>query len=139
MFIKTYVTSSVQEKTIEDDFNAPLLGLNLISDTKRKNDLGQSIYKLNKDKHAVPVEIFTYCLLDEFKNNQNISFDDIRSSVATYLSLNDEGLEALINEMCQHFDQFVYKNDAGIRQLQVKQLEQNFSTELLKGYYKNEL
>lgn len=139
VFIKTYVTSSKQEKTIEDDFNAPLLGLNLISDTKRKNDLGQNIYKLNRDSHNVPVEIFTYCLLDEFKNSQSISFEDIRSSVAAYLCLNDERLESLIDEMCRTFDQFVYKDDAGIRQLQVKQLNPKFSNDLLKVYFENEL
>ena len=48
VFIKTYVVPRKNVKSVEDDFNVPLLSLNLVSNTNRRNSAGEPIYRINK-------------------------------------------------------------------------------------------
>jgi hypothetical protein len=136
VFIRTYVSPAKNEKTVEDDFNAPLLSLNLVSDTGRKNSVNQPIYRLNRGvQDSVSCEIFGYCILNEFKNETSITYDQIRKSVGSYLCLSNEGLETLIDKLCDENNEFIYKDDAGVRQLQVKNNSENFKNIMLKKHY----
>lgn len=135
VFIKTYVLPTKNEKTAENDFNSPLISLSIISDTKRKNNLNQNVYRVNRIFQDVSVHIFVYCLLVEFNEIKSISFDNIRTTLGSYLCLSNEGLEALIEEVCTTYNQFVYKDDAGIRQLQIKELPSDFLINSLKKHY----
>lgn len=136
VFIRTYVSPLKTEKTAEDDFNAPLLGLNLVSDTGRKNSANQTVYRINRVvQDTVSSEVFGYCLLSEFKNENSISFDKIKKSVGAYLCLTNEGVEILIAKLCDDYDEFVYKDDAGVRQLQFKRTSNDFKNRLLKKHY----
>lgn len=138
VFIRTYVSPLKNEKTVEDDFNAPMLSLNLVSDTGRRNDHGESVYRINRATHEIPLAIFVYSLLTEFESEASINFDDIRRTVGSYLCLSNDGLEKLIDDTCESYKEFVYKDDAGVRQLQVKNIEDGFKSELLRDYYENE-
>ncbi|MEM5540706.1 DUF4007 family protein [Olleya sp. AS48] len=136
VFIRTYVSPAKNEKTVEDDFNAPLLSLNLVSDTGRKNAANQTIYRLNRGvQDSVSCEIFGYCILDEFKNETSITYDEIRKKIGSYLCLSNEGLEILIDKLCDENNEFIYKDDAGVRQLQVKNNSENFKNIMLKKHY----
>jgi hypothetical protein len=136
VFIRTYASPVKNEKTIEDDFNAPLLSLNLISDTGRKNDANQIVYRLNRSiQESISSEIFAYCLLHEFENENSVSFDRIRKTVGSYLCLSNEGLEIQIDKLCEEENQFVYKDDAGVRQLQIKNNSNGFKNNMLKKHY----
>ncbi|TXE16838.1 DUF4007 family protein [Psychroflexus gondwanensis] len=136
VFIRTFVSPIKNEKTVEDDFNAPLLSLNLISDTGRKNSANQSVYRLNRSvKESISSEIFGYCLLNEFDNENSINYDNIRKTVGSYLCLSNEGLEILIYKLCQDYNEFVYKDDAGVRQLQFKNNSNDFKNNMLKKHY----
>ncbi len=136
VFIRSYVSPVKNEKTIEDDFNVPLLSLNLISNTNRKNRANQIVYSLNKGVQSTcSIQIFAYCLLTEFKEEKSITYDDIRKSVGSYLCLSNEGLELLISDLCDQYKEFVYKDDAGIRQLQIKNSTSDFRNTLLTSHY----
>jgi hypothetical protein len=136
VFIKTYVSPIKNEKTIEDDFNAPLLSLNLVNKTGRKNGDNQTVYRLNRGlQESITEEVFAYCLLTEFHYETSISFDNIRIKVGAFLCLSNEGLEILINRLCKKHPQFVYKSDGGIRQLSIKKSSQEFKNNLLSKHY----
>ncbi|WP_282142795.1 DUF4007 family protein [Cellulophaga baltica] len=136
VFIRTYVSPLKNEKTVEDDFNAPLLSLNLISDTGRKNLANQTVYRLNRRmQESISVEIFAYCLLNEFFEIEIIGFDEIRKRVGSFLCLSNEGLEELIDRLCESNDQFIYKDDAGVRQLRIKNYSKEFKNDMLKKHY----
>lgn len=136
VFIRTYVSPAKNEKTVEDDFNAPLLSLNLVSDTGRKNAANQTIYRLNRGvQDSVSCEVFGYCILDEFKNEKSITYDEIRKKIGSYLCLSNEGLETLIDKLCEENNEFIYKDDAGVRQLQLKKSSENFKNIMLKKHY----
>ena len=136
VFIRTYVSPVKNEKTVEDDFNAPLLSLNLVSDTGRKNSLNQTVYRLNRDmQESVSSEVFGYCLLNEFQDEIAISYDEIKKTVGAYLCLSNEGLEVIIAKLCEEYNEFVYKDDAGVRQIQFKNNSKDFKNSLLKRHY----
>jgi hypothetical protein len=136
VFIRTYVSPKKNKKTVEDDFNAPLLSLNLVSDTGRNNSANQSVYRLNRSvQDSISSEIFGYSLLNEFDNEDSINYDNIRKTVGSYLCLSNEGLEILISKLCQDYNEFVYKDDAGVRQLQFKNNSNDFKNNMLKKHY----
>ena len=136
VFIRTYVSPMKNEKTVEDDFSAPLLSLNLVSDTGRKNSANQTVYRLNRNtQETISCEIFGYCLLDQFESENSVSYDKIKKTVGSFLCLSNEGLESLIENLCQDHKQFVFKDDAGIRQVQIKESTIEFKNSLLKKHY----
>ena len=136
VFIRTYVSPKKNEKTVEDDFSAPLLSLNLVSDTGRKNSDNQIVYRINRVRHeGISSEIFAYCLLNEFKADNSVSFDKIRKSIGSYLCISNEGLELLIEDLCKTNKNFVYKDDAGVKQVQFKNTKESFKNNLLKKHY----
>lgn len=136
VFIRTYVVPRKNEKTLEDDFNAPLLALNLISDTGNKNAANQTIYKLNKSiQESIRPELFGHILLDFFGDEKSVSYNQIHNSIGSYLCLSNEGLDIQINNLCNLFPDFVYKDDAGVKQLQIRNNTIEFKNQLLKSYY----
>lgn len=141
VFIRSYVPPVKNHKTVEDDFNIPLLSLNLISDTKRKNDYGQSIYRINKGWHDIPLEIFLYCLYDEYESKLEgntealLTYDDIRNTLGAYLCLSNDKLYDLLEQAAQSVEGFVYKEDADVRQLRVKAYDADFKNQILSRYY----
>jgi hypothetical protein len=137
VFIKTYVSPSKHNnKTFEDDLSAPLIQLGLIINTKRVNSKGETVFKLNKsDQNTIPAEIFIYCLIQEFGDNCSINIDTLRRTIGSYLCITNDGLEKLIEQSCNLYNEIVYKDDAGIKQLQVKITNEHFLTSLLSNYY----
>ena len=136
VFVRTYVLPSKNEKTVEDDFSAPLIGLNLISDTGRKNKANQSIFRINKDiQESISAEILAYCLLDKFYLESSVSYEKIKQSIGDYFCLSNEGLEILIDQLCQNNKEFVFKDDAGIKQIQFKNINPKSKINFLKKHY----
>lgn len=136
VFVRSYATPVKSLKTIEDDFNSPFLELNLISQLSYKNAFGDTVYRINKDSEKyIPLSIFAYCLLDYMGDRSIISYDEIRNTIGAYFCLSIEGLENLIDSLCVDYQEFVYKNDAGIRQIQVKNISRDYQNNLLQSYY----
>ena len=111
-----------------------MIELNLISSISREN--GLVTYKLNKENRSdFPLEIFGFCLIDFYGNNNSIQFKEIRETLGSYFVLTNEGLEIIIEKLCLKYPEFIFNDDAGIRQLQVKSNTENFKLELLQKYY----
>lgn len=135
VFVKSYATPTKSLKTIEDDFNSPLLELNLISQLSSKNN-GETVYRINKEvRNTIPVAVFGYCLLDYLEDRKEISHDEIRNTFGSYFCLSSDGLDNLIELLCLTYPEFIYKNDAGIRQIQIKGITQEYQNNLLESYY----
>jgi hypothetical protein len=136
VFVKSYATPTKSLKTIEDDFNSPLLELNLISQLSGRNSNGETIYRINKEvRNTIPVPIFGYCLLDYLEDRKDINHDEIRNTFGSYFCLSSDGLDNLIELLCFTYPEFIYKNDAGIRQIQIKGVTKDFKNNLLESYY----
>lgn len=138
VFIQSYFSGTRTLKSLEDDYNSPLIELNLISSISREN--GLITYKLNKDNRSdFPLEIFGYCLFDLYGNNAAIQFKDIRKTLGSYFVISNEGLEIIIENLCQKYPQFIFNDDAGIRQIQIKADSEENKFELLQKYYRRGL
>jgi hypothetical protein len=138
VFIQSYFSGFKTQKSLEDDFNSPLIELNLISSISRQN--GMITYKLNKENRLdFPLEIFGYCLFDLYGNNSAIQFKDIRKTLGSYFVISNEGLEIIIEKLCNKFPVFIFNDDAGIRQIQIKANSEEFKLELLQNYYRRGL
>ena len=136
VFVKSYAVPTKSLKTIEDDFNSPLLELNLISQLNDKNNRGETVYRINNDvRNTIPVPIFAYCLLDYLEDRKDISHDEMRNTFGSYFCLSSEGLDNLIELLCVKYSEFIYKNDAGIRQIQIKGTTKEYQDNLLESYY----
>jgi hypothetical protein len=134
VFIQSYFSGTRTLKSLEDDYNSPLIELNLISSISREN--GIITYKLNKENRInFPLEIFGYCLFDLYENNSAIQFKDIRKTLGAYFVISNEGLEIIIEKLCSKYSQFIFNDDAGIRQIQIKANNEGFKFELLQNYY----
>jgi hypothetical protein len=134
VFIQSYFTGVRNTKSIEDDFNSPLIELNLVSSVSREN--GIITYKLNKEKRIdFPLEIFGYCLFNEYGDGSSVDFKQIRETLGSYFVLNNEGLEVIIERLCSKYNEFVFNDNAGVRQIQLKSKSENFKLQLLQNYY----
>jgi hypothetical protein len=74
-------------------------------------------------------------LLHEFPSDIAISYEKIRQTIGSYLCLTNEGLEALINRLCQKYKEFVFKDDAGVKQIQLKNNKLKSKIDFLKNHY----
>lgn len=138
VFIQSYFSGVRTLKSLEDDFNSPLIELNLISSISREN--GVITYKLNKENRSdFPLEIFGFCLFDLYGNNSAIQFKDIRKTLGSYFVISNEGLEIIIENLCNEYSEFIFNDDAGIRQIQIKAISEDFKFNLLQNYYRRGL
>jgi hypothetical protein len=137
VFLRTYVSPPKNNKSVEDDFNVPLISLGLVSDSGRKNDLNQSVFRLNVDARSFPIEIFLFCVLNQFPNEVSIDFEDIRKTVGYYLCITDDHLDYLLRLAADSFNDFVYKEDAGNREFGLKNKRKYTKVGLLKKYYES--
>ena len=138
VFCRTYIVPKKNLKTLEDDFSAPLLSLKLISDTGRKNDLNQTVFRVNKSVRPELSEfVFAFCLLDYFEGEVAIDFTDIASNIGAFLCLNHEGVEEVIDRLCNNDKRFVFKSDGGVKQLQLKKNDLYLKDEMLSKVYES--
>ena len=58
-------------------------------------------------------EILAYCLLDKFYLESSVSYEKIKQSIGDYFCLSNEGLEILIDQLCQNNKEFVFNIFSG--------------------------
>ena len=135
VFLRSYLSNDKSTKTIEDDYNSPLLELNLINTLDRKLNGEEVVFKINKESRSnLPFEIFGFCLIDLFGVDCTINFQSIRETLGNYFGLTNEGLELIIEKLYGEHNEFVFNDDAGIRQIQIKTNEE-LKINLLNNYY----
>lgn len=135
VFLRSYLSNDKSTKTIEDDYNSPLLELNLINALDRKLNGEDVVFKINKEtRSSLAFEIFGFCLLDLYGADCTVNFQDIRETLGNYFGLTNEGLELIIEKLYLNYKEFVFNDDAGIRQIQIK-TNAEFKINLLNNYY----
>ncbi len=136
VFLNTYfvdVKSNV--KSLDDDYNAPLVALGIIS--RLENDDSEKTYVINRGIHLnIPTPIIAYCILkySDENNKRNISFDEYSQNIGVYFTLTIEGAELALERVTKKFPHFInYSNNAGIKEIQIKDGIDTIS--ILEGYY----
>ena len=84
-----------------------------------------------------------YSLLEEEYFNEvykmNSYAKDIRKTLGSYFVISNEGLEIIIENLCREYSEFIFNDDAGIRQIQIKATSEEFKLNLLQKYYRRGL
>lgn len=131
VLIRTYLSSSKDIKNIEEEFNAPLLELNLIEKIESHK------YILNKINRSIPLAILGYCILDmtQEQNSTSLKLEEIKRTIGNYFCITNECLEDLLSQLHEVSDVFVYTDHAGIATLDIKQNSEKLRNKLLNNYY----
>ena len=132
-FQNMYVATTLSKSDAEDSYSGILTELGLVQ--TRKND---TFVIEGRRRPEIPALIILYAIIENsyFEKSMSISFDQLhndRDSVGTIFALNKEGLIEKLDEITKHFPDIIFKNDAGVRELQFKKKPETLS--ILKKYY----
>ncbi len=140
VFFKNYVRPQKNTtNNIEDDFSAILIDLDLIQEMNIYESGGQSWYTIKTlDRDEIPIEMLLFAILDNHKNEESISFQKLlndKNSIGSIFSMSSNGVIHKIDEMTERYNDVVFADDAGIKELQFKT---NFNQwKILEKYYAN--
>jgi len=136
VFVKLYFGSDAANKDKEEIVSGIFQELNLIRAIQRGKQ--PTLYHIKTDeKEALPSEIFLFVLLTDPNIGMSVSLDALErnyNSVGSIFAINRSGLVQKIESLCEKHPFLVYKDDAGIRELQFKSKPKN-SFEILNAYY----
>lgn len=136
ILIKTYIKSDTHTKDKEDTFSGILCELGLIKTIGR----GKNEYYVveNTEKDEIPDEVILFTILDNENTNTSISFHTIEqepNSPGVIFALNRSGLLNKIESISKKYKEVVFKDDAGIKEIQIKKKLNPLS--VLEKYYEN--
>lgn len=136
VFIRTYF--SKPSKDIEESYSGLLTELGLLHELSRKDELKNNIYRIeNRNQLSIPKEIVLYSILDNENYGESISFSSLFEShenTGNAFCFDKDNLESILHEIEKEFDGIVYKNDAGVKELQFKDGKPN-KFNVLENYY----
>ena len=137
VLLKNYVrpNSKENEKDFEDSFASLLIDLDLIKPITDRKDWYEC---KNEVRSTLPSEVVLYSILTnpQFENSVSISFSHLlndENSPGLVFALDADSLLSHINNITQGFDGIVYKDDAGIRELQFNSKPEPM--DVLEAYY----
>lgn len=131
VFVRTYCAQPSNDK--EESFSGLLYELGLLSESQD----GKSYHIANVKQEEIPSHIVLYAILENEEFDASIGVNRLMahgSSVGNIFAFNEEGLENKLLEISREFDDIVYRNDAGIKELQFKGKKPQ-ALEILNQYY----
>ncbi len=138
VFQNTYVASMSNKSEIEDGFSGILTELDLVT-LKKIETKTELLVIESKRRPEIPAEIILYAILENEDYGNSINFEKLLTeptSVGTIFALNREGLTEKLEEITKHkkfSKNVVFKNEAGIRELQFSSKPKAF--DVLAHYY----
>lgn len=101
-----------EPKKPNEDFSALLLSLNILKQAER-----DSYYFNTKGKSDLPAEIFLYAIIDDKKNEQIVSFDQLLDLAFIFCLTKTELIDTILLLVNMFSDSLRYTDDGGIKQL----------------------
>ncbi|MCB9082102.1 MAG: DUF4007 family protein [Lewinellaceae bacterium] len=135
VFLKLYVGTE-SSKDNEDVVAGILPDLRLVRVIHR--DKQPTLYHIEtNEREDLPEEVLLYGIITNPSIGLSISLDSLErdyNSVGSIFAINRTGLVQKIENLCNRYDFLVYKDDAGIRELQFKYKPED-PYEILNDYY----
>lgn len=119
VFLRTY--HAKKGKDIEESFTGILSDLELIKEIKKKESTKFTL--VNNKGNNIPIELILYTILENPSYGKSISFKSLytdHNSVGNIFLLSKEQLENKLITLSEKFEDIVYSNDSGIKELQFK-------------------
>lgn len=144
VYLKTYVrpTSHDGRKNIEDQFSSLLLELNLLKEIEEveiTDNEKKTWYKFETSTQpSLPNEVLLYSLLDNDRYGSSITVQELlnaENSPGSIFLLTPDALISKIEALTLQYDNIVYTDDGGIRQIQIKDKDSINPFDVLTDYY----
>jgi hypothetical protein len=139
VLLKNYVKPDLNDgrKSIEDQYSSLLIDLDLIKRFTNTGINGNEWYRIESGNRAkLPNEIFFYSILVNYPDNKSISLHKLlndKNSPGLVFALNPDTLVEKVKAISNQFEDVVYTEDGGIRELQINR---EFEEEnILDQYY----
>jgi hypothetical protein len=135
VFQNTYVPLFTTKSEIEDSYSGILTELNLVVPRKIDGRIGSFIIE-SKRRPEIPMLIVLYAIVSNENYGHSINFDRLlndKAGVGAIFALSREGLTEKLEEITKIDKNIIFKNDAGIRELQFKSKPKPF--DILAKYY----
>lgn len=143
VFIRNYLVANNQssKSDIEDEFSNLMIDLELMQSYQAENAEEKKVewYSVeNIVRPDLPSEIILYSMLDNQAFGKSIPFRELMTgynSPGAVFALNEEGMYQKIEQIIHDRKNIVYKENAGVRELQIK--NNIIKEEILNDYYKD--
>jgi hypothetical protein len=140
VFLKSYVRPKSKEgkSNIEDQYSSLLIELDLVKEIENLDASKDKWYKIeSSERESLPIEVFLFSLLDNMEvYGKSISIHKLLNednSPGNIFALHPDALVSKVEQLTKFDNGIVYKDDAGIRELQ---FNKEFSEyEILDQYY----
>lgn len=136
VFVRTYFAQSSNDK--EEGFSGILHELGLLKESDSVSN-GKTYHIINTKQASIPAAIVLYAILENEDFESSISMNSLLApgtSVGNIFAFSPEALENKLMEIAEQFPDIVYRNNAGIKELQFKS-EKPKSLDVLNQYYGN--
>lgn len=134
VFVHTYFAKKSKDK--EESFSGLLTELNLLQEVGA-DELKNTIYHISNSKQdSIPWQVVLFCILENDNYGSSISLNELfndQKGVGNLFAFTKEGLENKLTEIGENHPSVVYKNDAGVKELQFK--EKLDGINILADYY----
>ena len=135
VFVKLYLGTDSGGKDKEEIVSGIFPELNLVQKIEREKSA--TLYHIEtNEKEQLPNEVLLFAILDDNTIGVSVSLDTLErdyNSVGSIFAINRSGLIRKIESLCKDYPFMVYKDDAGIRELQFKSKPNPY--EILDRYY----
>lgn len=135
VFVRTYLAKPSSDK--EESYSGLLTDLGLLVEVGEDNQKNQLYHISNTNPQSLPWQVVLFCILENENYNDSISVKLMYSDpkgVGTIFALNHDQLEDKLLEISENVDDVVYKNDAGVKELQFKKSRPD-GYKILDSYY----
>lgn len=122
VFVKLYMGNDSNSKDKEEIVSGIFPDLGLLRKIEREKSVVLYHIETN-EKEELPNEILLFTLLQDSDIGMSVSLDNLErdyNSVGSIFAINRSGLVNKIQSLCKDYTFLVYKDDAGIRELQFK-------------------
>lgn len=134
VFVKLYAGTAESSKDKEEVVAGILPDLHLVRVLQREKN---PMYHIEaNEKQELPKEILLFALLSDEEIGLSVSLEALErgyNHVGSIFALNRSGLVEKIEQLCAKHDWLIYKDDAGIRELQFKSKPDAY--QILEDYY----
>ncbi len=135
VFVKLYLGTDSGNKDKEEIVSGIFPDLRLVRPINRVKQ--PTLYHIEtNEKEDLPNEVLLFVLLSDPNIGMSVSLDSLErdyNSVGSIFAINRSGLVQKIESLCEKHSFLVYKDDAGVRELQLKQRVDPY--QILKDYY----
>jgi len=139
LLIRSYLRPDRRSRSVEDDFAALLIDLDMLEEIEQPRSAGGTHYRIPpRDREQLPTDIALFAILQQ-NSGASISFNTLLNdpnNVGVVFALTGNGLRRKVDEIVQGYAGVTFTADGGVQELQF--IERPDPWKVLERYYTRE-